>query len=137
MQKIKHSILFLLVGVCIVLSSFKTSLQSIDEVVQTFKVSMSSRDAKILSDYFANTVDLTYSNNHSTYTKSHAIIILNDFFNKNHPTSFRIDYRGASPHSDAQYVIGTAHTDNGIFRVYLYIRNKGGKLVVEEIRIAK
>ena len=112
-------------------------LQNVDDVIQTLKTSMNRRDAKNFSSFFDNTIDLTYSSTHSVYTRSHAIVILNDFYNKNHPRSFKVDFKGVSPHSDAQYIIGTATTENGLFRVYLYIKNKDGKLVIQEMKIAK
>lgn len=112
-------------------------LQNVDEVIQTLKTSMDKRDARNFSSFFDNTIDLTYSNTHSIYTRSHALVILNDFYNKNHPSSFKVDFKGVSPHSDAQYIIGTATTENGLFRVYLYIKNKDGKPVIQEMKIAR
>lgn len=109
----------------------------INAVVNTFKTSMHSRNAQEMSELFDNTIELTYSNTHSTYSRGHAMMILNNFYTKNQPTSFSIDYTGITTNKDAHYVIGTASTQNGRFRVYLYIKNKGGKFVIQEMKIDK
>jgi hypothetical protein len=138
MPKFKSYILFLVFNTVFAICSFGSSpSQDIDEVVQGLKSSMDARNARNFSEFLDNTVDMIYSNTHSTYTRGHAIIILNDFYNKNHPKSFKVDFKGTSPNSDAQYIIGTANTDNGPFRVYLYIKTKNGKAVVQEMKIAQ
>ena len=137
MRQVIIYLLCILLNISFSYNSFATDANDVDEVVQTLMSSMNSRNAKNFSEFFDNTIDMTYSNNHSTYTRSHAMVILNDFYNKNHPSSFKVDFKGVSPHSDAQYIIGTASTENGPYRVYLYIKNKDGKPVVQEMKIAK
>lgn len=126
--------------ICLLLatwSSLASNEQDINAVVNTLRTSMYSRNAQEMSDFFDNTIELTYSNTHSTYSRGHAMVILNNFYSKNLPTSFNIDYTGISANKDAHYVIGTASTQNGQFRVYLYIKNKGGKFVIQEMKIDK
>lgn len=137
MPKFKSYILFLLFNTIFSFCSFGSPSQDVDEVIQGLKSSMDTRNAKSFSSFLDNTVDIIYSNTHSTYTRGHAIIILNDFYNKYHPKSFKVDFKGNSPQSDAQYIIGTAQTENGLFRVYLYIKTKNGKAVVQEMKIAQ
>lgn len=137
MPKFKSYILFLLFNTIFAFCSFGSLSQDVDEVIQGLKSSMDTRNAKSFSGFLDNTVDIIYSNTHSTYTRGHAIIILNDFYNKYHPKSFKVDFKGSSPQSDAQYIIGTAQTENGLFRVYLYIKTKNGKPVVQEMKIAQ
>lgn len=112
-------------------------LQDIGSVVNTFRTSMYSRDAEEMSEFIDNTIELTYGNTHSTYSRDHALVILSNFYSKNLPTSFNIDYTGISANKDAHYVIGTAVTQNGKFKVFLYIKNKGGKFVIQEMKIDK
>lgn len=119
------------------LCSFRYDAQNIDEVINTLKTSINIQNATQFSEYFDNTIDITVSNSHSVYTRSHAIILINDFYHKNQPVSFKVDYKGSSPLSDAQYVIGTTNTQNGTFRIYLYLKNKGGKFVIQEMKIAR
>lgn len=135
MLRLKTFFLFLIFNISFITSSF--ALQGVEDIIKVLKNSMAIRDAKSFSEYFDNTIDMTYASAHSTYTRSHAVIILNDFYSKNRPKSFKVDYKGMSPHSDAQYIIGTATTENGPFRVYLYIKNTEGKSIIQEIKIAR
>lgn len=128
-----YSLLLLLLSI----NSSAAGAQSADEVIEILKNSMTNGNAANISEYFDNTVDITFDNSHSTYSKTHAVVVLNDFYTKNHPQSFKIEYKGKSAQSDAQYVIGTVYTSNGEYKVYLYIKKKGAKQVIQEMKIGK
>lgn len=111
--------------------------QSINNIVQSFKTSMGNKDAQDISQLLDNSVELTYSNLHSTYSRGQALLILDDFYNKNRPSSFAVEYKGISSHNDGHYILGTATTQNGPYKIFLYIKKKGSRFVIQEMKIDK
>lgn len=128
---LKSSFIFIL---SLMLCSFSGVTQ---EVVETLKISIQTKDSKDFAQFFDNTVDLTYGNTQSTYSRTQAQMILNDFYSKNNPQSFKIDFTGNAPNNEAQYVIGTIKTATGKFKLYLYIKSQGNKQLVKEIKISQ
>lgn len=122
---------------CCLSPALASDAQDVDNIVQSFKTSMGNKDAQSISSLLDNSVELTYSNLHSTYSRGQALLILDDFYNKNHPSSFKVEYKGVSSQSDGHYVLGTANTQNGPFKIFLYIKKKGNRFVIQEMKIDK
>ena len=89
-------------------------------------------NSKELSKYFDNTVEITIGENEETYSKAQAEMVLKDFFTKNKPASFKLIHNGSSQGS--QYGIGTLITDKGSYRTYIYLKQKGESVFIQEIR---
>lgn len=114
-----------------------TELQGVDETVNMFKNSLKNKDTHLITNFLDDIVELTYKETHSTYTKSQTLVILEDFYAKSRPTNFVVNFKGVSPNSDAQYVICTVSSKTEHFRIYLYLKNKQGKYLIQEIKISK
>lgn len=112
-------------------------MHNVDELVKTFRSTMESKDTKIFSNILDNTVEITYNNQHSNFSKGQAILILQDFLDKNTPNNFKIEYQGVSNQKDEHYVLGTAKTNSGSYKIFLYIKKKDGKYVIQELKIDK
>lgn len=111
-----------------------TSAYAID-VYEEIANAIRSNDAKQLSQYFGPTLDLTILNQEDVYSKAQAELILKDFFAKNSCKSFTILHKGASKEG-TQYAIGNLQTGNAkSFRVSFYLKNNGGKILLQELRI--
>lgn len=138
MSGVRFNILWLLLvsPLFFIFTSFNEA-QDINEVAQTFKNSVQTNDALLLSDLLDNTVELTFANNHSTYTKKHTEIILSDFYRKYRPKTLKIDYCSNLSPIGVQYVIGTIESPKQRFKVYLFVINKDHKKVIQEIKITK
>ena len=119
------------------LCSFRDGAQGIDDALQTFKNALQNRNAEQASLLFDQTISSTYNSNQSTYTQEHAQIILNDFYTKAKPKSFKVNFTGTIPHSDDKYVIGTVHSENAIYTVYIYLKNKSGRYFIQEMKISQ
>ena len=88
-----------------------------------------------LSTYFGNTVDLAILDQENVYSKAQAELVLKDFFERNHPKSFTLLHKGASPEK-TQYAIGNLVTTSGkTYRVSFYIKSNQGKNSLQELRI--
>jgi len=111
----------------IALLSFKPAF-SIDEVA----VAMRSGNVAELSKYLDNRVDITLPDKTDTYSKTQAEMIIRDFFTTNAVQTFEVKHKGEN--GGSEFCIGTLKTKNGDFRTVLFMRLKGDKQFLQEIR---
>lgn len=115
----------------IVLLFCLTSFVSVDEVESAIK----NGNASQLSKYFDNTIEITLTDKSNTYSKSQAELVLKDFFNNNVVKGFEIVHKGNN--AGAQFIIGTLETKNGEYRTTIYMKQKGDKQLLQELRFEK
>ena len=101
---------------------------TIDEVIGALRTG----DADGLSKYFDDNVELTLPVKSDSYSKAQAQVILKDFFVNNGVKGFELKHKGDSP--GGHYCIGTLQTISGSFRAHVFMKAKGNKEVVKEIR---
>ncbi len=123
----KKLLLSIIVIMC--LSSFV--MISFTEVVTAIK----SGKATEVANYFDNTVEITLPEKSNSYSKSQAELVLYHFFNKNTVSNFEVIHQSES--AGSQYCIGNLITNNGNFRTTIYMKQKGEKQVVQELRFEK
>ena len=121
--------LFTYVFITIFLSSFTYS--SVKDVVNALK----SGNAALVSKYFDNTIDITLSDKSNSYSRSQAELVLKDFFNNNEVKNFNVIHTGNN--AGSQFCIGTLQTKNGTFRTTIYMKQKGDKQVLQELKFEK
>lgn len=109
------------------LSSFSQQT-SIDGVIGALR----SGDAGELSKYFDDNVELSLPVKSDSYSKAQAQQILKDFFTNNSVKGFELKHKGDAP--GGNYCIGTLQTKSGNFRAHVFMKSKGNKEVVKEIR---
>lgn len=117
-----------LLAVSMVMMSSFAQPGTIDEVIGALK----SGDATGLSKYFDDNVELTLPVKSDSYSKAQAQVILKDFFDNNNVRGFELKHKGDSP--GGHYCIGTLQTKSGNFRAHVFLKSKGSKEVVKEIR---
>lgn len=110
------------------LSSFTLQSGSIEEVIGAIR----SGNASELSKYFDDNVELTLPDKSDSYSKAQAQLIVKDFFVNNRVKGFDLKHKGDSP--GGHFCIGTLQTNAGNFRTNVFMKIKGGKEVVKEIR---
>lgn len=115
----------------IVLLFCLTSFVSVDEVESAIK----NGNASQLSKYFDNTIEITLTDKSNTYSKSQAELVLKDFFNNNVVRGFEIVHKGNN--AGTQFIIGTLETKNGEYRTTIYMKQKGDKQLLQELRFEK
>jgi hypothetical protein len=120
--------LLLLFGLSFILASF-IQQKSIEDVI----ASMKSGNASGIAKYFDAYIDITIADKSNNYSKSQGELVLKDFFSVNQVKGFDVKHQGNNDNGD--YCIGTLQTKNGNFRATVYMRLKGNKQVVQEIRI--
>jgi hypothetical protein len=104
---------------------------SFTEVVSAIK----SGKATEVARYFDNTVEITLPEKSNSYSKSQGELVLYNFFNNNTVTNFEVIHKSES--AGSQYCIGNLITNNGTFRTTIYMKQKGDKQVVQELRFEK
>lgn len=121
--------LFLVSG--FLFASLNSSAQIPDEII----LSLQTGNAKVLSGYFNDNVELVVLDNDNVYSKAQAKQIVNNFFNSFTPESFNVIHQGGKEGS--KYVIGNLKTNNGNFRIYFLLKNSNGKDYIHQLRIEK
>ena len=117
----------LLVTSVVLLSSFSQT-SSIDDVIGALRAG----DTGELSKYFDDNLALTLPDKSDSYSKAQATLILKDFFNNNGVKGFDVKHKGEQ--GGGQFCIGTLQTQAGNFRTTVFMKIKGAKEVVKEIR---
>ena len=108
-------------------SSFKVNT-GIDEVV----AAMRSGNSTLIAKYFDDRVDLSMPDKSNTYSKIQAELVLKEFFTNNPVKKFEIIHKGEN--AGSQFCIGTLYTKNGSFRTTIFMKQKGGGQLLQELR---
>jgi hypothetical protein len=98
--------------------------------------SMETGDAKALSAYFNQNIELVVLDNDNVYSKAQAQQVVSIFFSKFTPIKekpFSIIHQTGK--ADAQSVIGKLKTEKGDFRVYFLLKKNGDKEYIHQLRI--
>ena len=123
----KNILTYSLFALLVLLSSFV----SVDEVVSAIK----NGNATQLSKFFDNTIEITVSDKSNTYSKSQAELVIKDFFENNGVKDFEILHKGDN--EAAVFIVGKLQTKNGEYKTTLYLKQKGDKQLVQELRFEK
>lgn len=95
---------------------------------------LNSGDADALGAYFDESIELSILDEEGIYNKAQALQKVRRFLSQNAVTSFVEVHQGVSRSSDSKYVIGNIVTSSGTYRVYLYLSNINGKMIIQEFR---
>lgn len=109
------------------LSSFVISI-GIDDVIAAMKTGNSGQ----VSKYFDTSVEISMPDKSNSYSKSQAEMVLKDFFASNPVKSFEVIHKGEN--AGSQYCIGTLQTKNGPYRTTIFMKQKGDRQVLQELR---
>ncbi|HYC30257.1 MAG TPA: DUF4783 domain-containing protein [Chitinophagaceae bacterium] len=101
---------------------------SIDEVVSAIRAGNSTE----LSKYFDSRVDIALPDKSDTYSKAQAEMIIRDFFNSKGVTGFELKHKGEN--GGAQFCVGILKTRNADYRTHLFMRQRGDRQLLQEIR---
>jgi hypothetical protein len=123
----KKLLLFIGAAVIFIFSSFKAK-SGLDNVISA----LSSGNATELSKYIDDNVEISLPSKSDMYSRSQAVMILQDFFANNGVKGFELKHKGDN--SGSQFCIGTLQTRVGPYRTTVFMANKNGRQLVKEIR---
>ena len=86
-----------------------------------------------LSRYLDSRVDISLPDKSDTYSKIQAEMIIRDFFSTNGVQNFTIKHRGNNG-GGSEFCVGLLQTRNGDYRTTLFVKQKGDKQFLQEIR---
>jgi hypothetical protein len=113
------------------------SVFALAEILTDIGNAIRSGDARSVSRYFGNNVDLTILQQEEVYSRAQAEQVLRDFFSKNTPKSFNLIHTGVSKEG-AKYAIGTLVTSQGAqYRTYYFVKQTGSSETIQELRFEK
>ncbi len=121
--------LLLYIAILVSICSFVSP--SFTEVVKAIK----SGNSADVSKYFDNTVEITLPEKSNSYSKSQGELVLHDFFANNLVKDFEIIHQ--SDKGGSQYCIGNLITNNGTFRTTIFMKQKGDREFLQELRFEK
>ena len=96
---------------------------------------MKQGDAKNLSEFFHQSLEMTILEKDYMSSKNQATRIMEDFFKNNKPVDFTISFEGTKEKS--KYAIGILETRDEEFRINLFFLNKGDEKLIYYISIEK
>ncbi|HXB43373.1 MAG TPA: DUF4783 domain-containing protein [Puia sp.] len=111
----------------LVLLSFRPFF-SIDDVA----TAMRSGNANQLSRFLDNRVDISLPDKSDSYSKTQAEMVIRDFFITNGVQSFQVQRKGEN--GGSEFCIGLLKTRNGDFKTVLFMKLKGVRQLLQEIR---
>ncbi len=113
----------------LVLVSFRP-LYTLDEITTAIRVG----NAGELSRYLDSRVDISLPDKSDTYSKIQAEMIIRDFFTTNGVQNFLIKHKGPNGGGGSEFCVGVLQTHNGDYRTTLFIKQKGDKQLLQELR---
>jgi hypothetical protein len=121
-----------LIFLALILSAFSSKADSFDDMMQAMKSGQTSGITK----FFSSTVELTLLDNEGIYSKQQSEQMLKNFFAQHPPKNVNIQHKGSSAQG-AKYAIITYEASNGKFRTYIFMKDNGSGLQVNEFRIER
>ncbi len=104
------------------------TLQNQVTVEKSIQNSISSGNSQSLSAYFYSTIELTVPETQGSFSKTHAELLMKNFFKKYPVQSFNIINEGQSGSEKSRFALGTYTSSKGeTFRVYFLTKEISGK----------
>lgn len=123
----KKIITLICVSSFLFLSSFTTG-GGIDDVINALR----SGNASALSRYVDDNIEIALPSKSDSYSRSQAMVILQDFFANHGVKNFDVKFKGDN--GGSQYCVGTLQTRSGNYRTTFFLASRNGKNLVREIR---
>lgn len=115
--------------ISLVLSSYRSPVYTLDEITTAIRVG----NAGELSRYLDSRVDISLPEKSDTYSKIQAEMIIRDFFSTNGVQNFLVKRRGSNG-GGSEFCVGVLQTRNGDYRTTLFLKQKGDKQLLQELR---
>lgn len=104
--------------------------------VEAIKKSIADGDVTALAKFFDDDIEVCILDEEDIYGIEAATSKVDAFFKDNSSKKMHDVHVGRSKGKEAYYLIGNLTMQTGEFRVYIYLREKSGQTIIEEIRFA-
>jgi hypothetical protein len=123
----------------LILASFQSENFKLQDTIisRTYSIediagAMRSGNAGQLARYLDSRVDISLPEKSDSYSKSQAEMIIRDFFTTNVVQNFLVKHKGEN--GGSEFCVGVLQTRNGDYRTTLFLKQKGDKQLLQEIR---
>lgn len=117
---------------CVLWGAFGLAAQNVPgALANAFK----SGNAKELSFYFSEKVDMALADGSKEYSKEEAGKLMTDFFSANKVNDFTVNHHGKR--NESSFIVGTLSTSSGNYRINCFFKKMGDKFLIHQIRIDK
>ncbi len=96
-----------------------------------------SENYEAIQQSFTQQVDVCILSYEAMLGKNEAVARLKDFFTKNKPVQYTVRHKGSSRANLSSYIVSDMYTQNGVFRLFLFLTENNGSIRVSEFRIEK
>ncbi len=108
--------------------------QAPDRMVEDLSRAIQRGNARDISRYFSNNVDLSMPRAEGTFSKSQSEMILRDFFSRNKPSAYTMSHQDTL-RDGSIYFIGRLSTEEGsTFRCYFHIKKISDAYFIHHIQ---
>lgn len=132
-MKNKSIVACVIIGLCLTAGS---DVFAQNEIFNPIKDVIKTGNAKEVSQYLNQSVDLSVDGNLNTYSKAQAEFVLRDFFKKHPPTDFNIVHSGASK-GGLQYAICRYQSNSESYNLMVRVKEVGGQNLIHELTFQK
>lgn len=115
-------------GAFVKFATLTTAHSGMDDVITALR----NGNANELVKYVDDNIEISLPGKSDSYSRSQALVILQDFFSNNGVKTFEVKFKGEN--GGSQYCVGTLQTRSGNFRTTFLLTNRNGKQFVKEIR---
>ncbi len=106
------------------------------ELVERVTQIIRAGNAKDMTPYFQDQVDVTADGKMENYSKAQAEFVLRDFFKKHPPASFSIVHQGSSK-GGLHFAIGQYVSGTGNFQVWIRMKSVNNAFLIHELSFIK
>lgn len=121
----------------ILCSVFFTSFFFVQNDLADISDALRQGDVNTLSYYMDSQVEINIGRVDDVYDKEKAVKVLDSFFAKYRPSSFKKLHHGSSNSRSMKYYIGILKTNAGSFRSTILLEQKNGKMLIKQFSLER
>lgn len=125
----------IIISTCVLLTKGFTA-HAQEDLLKAIKSGFKSGQTTEIVPYLNQRTEIAFEGEKQVYDKNKAEQVIAGFFAQNKSKDFQVLHQGASKEG-LKFYIGELNTNNGTFRVLVYLKNNGGKSLIENIDISK
>lgn len=110
------------------------SLSAYGQTVDQFFAAVGKADTEAMAEHLEADVELCITDNTNFLTKAEALKAIGGFLSQNKPTKVTPMHGGSNAKRDSKYKVAKLDTDQGVFRIFVYL--EGGQKI-QEVRFDK
>ena len=121
-------------GIFSILFLFALTVSGLSQVIPNIEDALENGDVSTIENYLDFRISLTIGDKTALLKKADVRSRLETFFKNHKPSNYTRKHNGSDRNDQSQYVIGELQTNNGAYRVYVYVETVATKKLIRELR---